>query len=101
MIVQFEFEPFIMSNTKTIENQVDRLAKKFDTSAAQWQVDGVVIPLEKLSRDDLLQALCECIEVIERMDSIQASMSHLVGKWRDGSVQPQEVDTYKRSMARP
>lgn len=64
------------------------LPKKFNPSAVQWEYGKKRFPLDILSRDDLLQVSCECIEVLERMDTLQHSFAQLAHQWRYGEVFP-------------
>ena len=76
------------------ENQLPR---KFDPENFQWMHAGKVMPLASMSREDLLQVACECMVVLERMESLQEDMARLSATWRAGDVTP---DTDESAGAR-
>ena len=62
------------------ENVVE---KKYDPVEYQIQTkDGECYEVAELTRDDLMQELCNAIEIIERMDSLAADMTRLINCWR-------------------
>lgn len=66
------------------------LKAKFDPSGWQWEEEGKVHQLEDLSRDDLLQVACSCLEALEQVDAKQAELAQLMRDWRSGDVRAEE-----------
>lgn len=52
----------------------------------QWSEAGKIYRLEDLSREDLLQVACNCIEALEQADDLRLQMGRLMSDWRQGVV---------------
>ena len=70
-----------------------QLPHKFDPTNFQWMHAGKVMPLASMSREDLLQVACECMAVLERMESLQEEMAGLSAAWRAGEVVPDKDES--------
>lgn len=68
----------------------NKLKPKFNPAGWQWEQDGVVYPLEDLSREDLLQVACECIQALEHIEDLQGQLGQMMASWRQGKVVPSE-----------
>lgn len=66
------------------------LATKFDPKGWQWEEAGKVYQLEDLSRADLLQVACSCIEMLEQVDGVNATLTQMMRDWRTGDVKLSE-----------
>lgn len=72
----------------------DRLTKHFDPAGWQWQDEhGQVFQLEDLSRADLLQVACACMEALEQAETNSAAQAELFKRWRVGGMRPAEEST--------
>lgn len=60
----------------------NRFPYKFNPAGFQWMYAGKVIALDAMSRDDLLQATCETIVALERMEELQRGLAKVVQDWR-------------------
>lgn len=76
------------------ENVKSVLEKKFDPSGYQWMQYGKVLKIDTLSREDLLQIACECMTVLERMESLHMDMAELSNKWHKGEIQPDKAEDW-------
>lgn len=65
----------------------NKLKQKFDPSRFQTEADGKVFRLTELSRDDLLQVVCQGMMAMERVDEISRKLGHLVATYRDGKIE--------------
>jgi hypothetical protein len=72
-------------------NTTNVLEHRFNPEGCQWEEYGKVVQLEDLSREDLLQVACAQMEILERMDVLQANFHDLVRHWRAGEIQPSDA----------
>lgn len=70
----------------------DRLEIRFNPEGWQWEQHRQVFPLQDLSRNDLLQVACECIEVLERVDTLRYGLTALMENWRNGDTHPDTAE---------
>lgn len=63
-----------------------QLPRKFNPTTFQWVHAGKVIPLDTMSREDLMQVACECVVALERMESLQLAMAEVASDWRQGRI---------------
>ena len=68
------------------------LEKRFDPEGYQWEERGKVHQLNDLSRDDLLQVACQCMAVLERVDSLSFDLNSLTKLWREGEIYPEAAE---------
>lgn len=67
----------------------NKLAKEFDSAGWQWQDKaGQVFKLEDLSRDDLLQVACNCMQALEDAESACVAQQAIFSAWRTGRKVP-------------
>ena len=64
---------------------------KYDINEWQWWDYKTQKPifLHEMSTEELQQALCYCMEVIERVESSVVSQTQLLEQWRDGDLYAQ------------
>lgn len=62
------------------------LPRKFNTAHFGWLFQGNLLPLDTMSREDLLQLVCETIVALERMEELQLSMAQVADDWRKGQI---------------
>lgn len=53
-----------------------------DPQDYQWQHGSQIVKVSELSRDDLLQAVCELIDVVEALDCNAQAQTELIQAWR-------------------
>lgn len=59
------------------------LEHTLDPSNYQHSVNGQIFKLTDLSREDLLQVVCEHMETMESIDILAQRLSEKVREWRD------------------
>ena len=64
---------------------MNKLKSKYDPSIYQYQDKyGKVFEINELSRDDLMQVVCECMEAIEKAEKICLKQLDVFDSWRRG-----------------
>lgn len=63
----------------TDQNILDRTR---DPEQYQWQHGTQIVKVGELSREDLLQAVCELIDVVEALDISAQAQTELIRAWR-------------------
>ena len=62
------------------------LKKDFDPAGWQWQdKHGRVFQIEDLTRADLLQVACACMDAIEEAEAACMAQQAIFSSWRTGS----------------
>jgi hypothetical protein len=64
----------------TIESKLEHT---IDPSTYQYSVKRKIFKLTDLSREDLLQVVCEHMDLMEELDSVSQALSHKIAVWRD------------------
>jgi len=63
---------------------VNKLVSRYDASQYQWQdKPGRIFKLEELTKEDLMQAVCECIETIDKAENICLDQLRVFDEWRN------------------
>lgn len=70
------------------EVMVDVLEKKFDPKGWQTCQKGKVFKIEDLSRNDLLQLVCEGMQAVAMLESFVNKASDVVDDWHNGKIGP-------------
>jgi hypothetical protein len=68
-------------------------AKRYDpTNFLAYDQHGNEVSLDKLTHDELLQAACEAIQMLELIDCQSHSIAQLIEGWRKGNNPAIEVE---------
>lgn len=70
------------------EPRIDVLEKRFDPTGWQTEQFGKVYQIENLSRNDLIQLVCEGMQAVEMLDRILGKANDVMEDWRVGRIQP-------------
>lgn len=65
------------------------LPRKFDPSTFQTEHEGSVHLLSSLSRDDLMQVACECMQALELVEGVQVGLRTIMEEYRSGRICPE------------
>lgn len=60
-----------------------KLKHTIDPTGYQHSVNGKVFKLTELSREDLLQIVCEHMDLMEGIDELSQVLSRKIAIWRD------------------
>ena len=65
---------------------MNKLVPRYDASTYQYQDRaGLVFKLEELSKEDLMQVVCECIEAFDKAEDLCLKQLKVFDEWRRGS----------------
>jgi hypothetical protein len=68
----------------TPTQEMNKLVSRYDASQYQWQdKPGRIFKLEELTKEDLMQAVCECIETIDKAENICLDQLRVFDEWRN------------------
>lgn len=70
--------------------ETDQLPRTFDPQGWQWEHQNRVYQLEDLSRNDLLQVACACMQALENADALSQQLAGVIQSWRKGEAQADE-----------
>lgn len=59
----------------------NRIEKKIDSTGYQTWINGQAVQVEDLSRDDLIQVVCESMNVLSTLESLQISAAGVMERW--------------------
>ena len=63
----------------------NKLPKDYDPSGWQWQDrHGQILQIEDLTRDDLLQVACACMDALENAEAACLEQQAIFSAWRNG-----------------
>ena len=62
----------------------NELEQRYDPSEWQWSEDGRAFSLDSLSRDDLLQVACSCMDALDRAEYLSRAQQQIFNGWRLG-----------------
>lgn len=68
-----------------MENVIE---KRFDPTEYQTYHKGEIYKIVDLSRDDLLQLVCEGMQAVAMLERIIGNASQVVEDWNDGKIMP-------------
>ena len=72
----------------------NKLPVEYDPAEWQWQDrQGQVFRLSELTRDDLLQVVCTCMDVIAQAEEAAAVQINIFDAWRRGDHARSEADS--------
>lgn len=78
-----------------IENKLER---KFDPAGWQWlDKHGQVFQIEDLTRDDLLQVVCDCMTALEEAEEACATLQEVFDSWANWRIRFNDNDTINRN----
>lgn len=80
-----------LKRLQALQDTPSVLEARFDSEGYQWEQHNKVYPLDRLSREDLLQVACQSIEIMERMDGLSLDLQSLTKLWRTGEIFPESV----------
>lgn len=68
------------------------LAKKYNPEDWQWE-DGNerVYAISELSREDLMQVACECMEALQQIEDLHVKTGDVLDSWQRGTLVPKPV----------
>lgn len=67
---------------------VDVLEKKFDTAGWQTYHNGRAYKIDDLSRNDLLQLVCEGMQAVDMLERFLNKASDVLEDWHNGKIKP-------------
>lgn len=80
-------------------NIPNRIEMKFDSTGFKTMIDGQPVDINELSRDDLIQLVCDGMTALDTLHSLQIAAAGVMERWRDGSPQDTLTEIGNRLIA--
>jgi hypothetical protein len=77
----------------------NRIEKKFDSTGYKTMINGETVDINELSRDDLIQVVCDGMNALSTLESLQIAAAGVMERWVWGRPQDSLTEIGNRLIA--